>query len=101
MVLDFDKLKTASTDDLVTLVLCELSRFVDAHERLAAAVERIAPTSADLEAAAQQTETPAEPPRCPHPAELRINLASMGQEAFSTFKCGVCQETVMAQLVGA
>ena len=99
MALDFEKLKAASADDLVTLVLCELSRFVDAHERLAAAIERIAPTDADLQVT--PAAVPAPPaPTCPHPVELRVNAAVMGEESMSRFTCGLCRELVTPQPVG-
>ena len=94
MALDFEKLKTASTDDLITIALCEFSRFVDA-------IERMAPMAQDLQAAAVETDTPAAPTVCPHPSELRVNVSVMGQEPFSTFRCGVCQETVVQQPVEA
>lgn len=99
MALDFEKLKQASTDDLVTIALCEFSRLVDAHERLAAALERIAPTEADLAPAPADPAAPT--PKCPHPVELRANTATMGQEPFATFRCGVCGETVTPEPVGA
>ena len=94
MPLDFDKLKVASADDLFTIALCEFSRLVDAHERLAAAVERMAPTALELDQAAAADVMPAADVPCPHPTELRINLSAMGQEPYTIFKCGVCQETV-------
>lgn len=94
MPLDFDTLKAASTDDLVVIALCEFSRFVDA-------IERMAPTAPDLQAAALEAAMAPAAPVCPHPAELRKNLASMGHEPFSIFQCGVCQETVTRQPVEA
>lgn len=100
MALDFEKVKQASTDDLVALGLCEFSRLVDAHERLAAALERIAPTEADL-APAPTPDPDTSTPQCPHPAELRINTATMGQEPYATFRCGVCGETITPQPAGA
>jgi len=84
MALDYEKLKTASAYELAALALCEFSRFVDA-------IERIAP---DIVAAPATTEPPTAPLVCPHPAELRINKSTMGQEAFQVFQCGVCQEVV-------
>jgi hypothetical protein len=100
MALDFEKVKAASPDDLVSLLLCEFSRAVDAAERIASAIERIAPTAEDL--APVTIDPNAEPPQCPHPAELRVNAAAMGQEPFSTFRCGVCQEfVVVPQPAGA
>jgi hypothetical protein len=96
MPLDFEKVKAASSDDLVSLALCEFSRAVDAVERIAGALERIAPSVADLEAAASANSEPPAAPTCPHPAELRLNTAAMGQEPFSTFRCGVCGAQVAA-----
>jgi len=91
MALDFEKVKAASVFELAALALCEFSRLVDA-------IERIAP-----DAGAQADEADGEPQAvtCPHPAELRVNQAVMGQEPYAVFKCGVCQETVTAPAVEA
>jgi hypothetical protein len=79
MALDFDKLRGLSLPELAALALCEFSRFTDAIERIAPAV------SADTIGTAIG---------CPHPDELRINRATMGQEPYATFSCGVCGELV-------
>lgn len=90
MALDFDKVKAASTDDMVSLCLCEFSRFVDGIERIAGALERIAPTADDLQAAAT---APAETPQCPCPPELRQKAeAVMGQPV--SYRCGLCGKPV-------
>lgn len=93
MPLDFEKLKQASHDDLVTLGLCEFSRMVDAFERLAAALERIAP---DTEPASPEAETPAQ---CPHPLDSRIDRTSMGQEKGHEFICAACQAHIRGGVV--
>lgn len=88
MPLDFEKLKQASHDDLVTLGLCELSRMVDAFERLAAALERIAPEpGVVLEEAAE--------PVCPHPIEARRNHTRMGQPEWSNYICTICNQHIV------
>lgn len=93
MALDFEKLKAASWSELAAIALCEFSRFVDA-------VERIAPDAAELQLPATEPAPAAAPP-CPHPTELRANVSVMGQEPFSSFRCGVCHEVVSQQPVGA
>lgn len=83
MALDFEKVRGLSLLELLSLALCEFSRFTDAIERIAPDV--VDPTAPPVEP---------EPVVCPHPTELRLNLATMGQEPFSTFRCGVCGEQV-------
>jgi len=83
MALDYEKVKDASLFHVLALFVCEFSRGVDA-------LERIAPDAG--EPAVTEGEAPV--PVCPHPKELRVNLASMGQEPFAIFKCGVCGDTV-------
>lgn len=96
MPLDFDKLKAESYDDLLVIALCEFSRFVDAHDRLASALERIAPTAAELQPAPETTEQPT----CPCPPELRVKLdAVMGQPV--AYKCGLCGEPAAQSVGGA
>ena len=91
-MLDIEKVRAASMADFCALALCEFSRFVDA-------IERIAPDTND--AASAPAITTAGAPSCPHPDELRINESTMGQEPFSTFRCGVCGERVITEPVEA
>jgi hypothetical protein len=82
MPLDFEKLKTASQDDLLVIALCEFSRFVDA-------IERIAPTVGDLHAAEATT------PDCPHPTEGRQNHTRMGAAEWSDYFCTACKQRIV------
>jgi hypothetical protein len=86
MLIDFEKLKTASRDELMAIALCEFSRFVDA-------IERIAP---DQMSAAEEV-----PAACPHPLDARIDRSGMGQEPGSEFVCRACSAHVRGGVVVA
>jgi hypothetical protein len=79
MPLDVDKVSLLSWPALAALALCEFSRFTDAIERMAPAA------GADTIGTAIG---------CPHPEELRVNRATMGQAPYATYSCGVCGELV-------